>query len=403
MINRILLGGVATFVGVAALPATAHAAVSPPGVPSITSVARGGDGIATINVSPATTGPATTSIKVTASPSGKTCTAKLPATNCNITGLTNGSTYTFTATATGTTGTSAASTPSDALLVGRRPFKPGNFIATAAMGGQARLTWTASANGGLPFTGYRVTSSTGAPGCSTDGAATSCTITGLTPGTKYNWSLVAVNDAGASDAAVSNTITAVAASKPDTPTVTGSERVGDGKVKVSVAAGKDNGSPITSIVVRTDQLKADGTWARVSTRWCSLTPPATDCTIIGLTNGTTYRFLAEASNAVGTSKLSDPAATLKAAWVPSRPQNVTLTAVGGGSVQVTWTAPASSGGLTISKYTVATTAGQTCSTTGEMQCTLTNLKPGSKYTVSMTASNEVGTSPLTLAKQIVAQ
>mgnify|MGYP003586652343 FL=1 len=398
VIKQILLGSAAALTGLAVMPTAAHAA-TPPSAPSITSVARGGDGVATINVAPAASGPATTSIKITASPSSKTCTAKLPATSCNIIGLTNGTTYTFTATATGSTGTSVASPASNTLLVGRRPFKPAKFLATAAVGGEATLNWTAGATGGLPLTGFKVTSATGAPGCTTDATATSCKITGLTPGTKYNWSLVAVNEAGSSDAALSNTITAIKAGRPDTPTVVSSERVGDGQVKVTVQTGKDNGAPITSVVVRVDGLRADGNFTRVPTRSCSMTPPATTCTIVGLTNGMTYRFVATASNATGTTPESAPAATIVAAWVPSRPQTVNVYAIGGGSLQTTWAVPATNGGMPVTGYTVTLDSGQTCTTTG-LQCTIDGLTPGKKYTVTMTAANEVGKSPVTSAKTI---
>ncbi len=367
-----------------------------PSAPSITGVARGGDGVATITVAPAA---GTTSVKVTASPSAKTCTIKLPATSCNITGLTNGTTYTFTATGTGSTGTSVASPVSEPLLVGRRPFKPAKFTATAVAGGQATLAWTAGANGGLPITGFQVTSATGAPGCTTDGNATSCSITGLTPGTKYNWSLVAVNEAGTSDAALSNTITALKIMKPLVPTVVSTQRVGDGAMKVTVQASTTVANPTERVVVRVDALRADGTFTRVATRSCSITVPDTSCVMSGLTNGTTYRFLAEASNAMGTTPLSAPSAPIVAAWVPSRPQTVNVYAIGGGALQTTWAAPASNGGLPISGYTVTLDSGQTCTSTG-LSCTITGLTPGKKYTVTMTASNEVGSSPLTSAKTI---
>lgn len=384
--------------GLTVLPTAAQAA-APPGAPTLTGVARGGDGVATVNVAPAASGPAATSIKVTASPSAKTCTAKLPATSCNITGLTNGTNYTFTATATGSTGTSVASAASDALLVGRHPFKPAKFTATAVAGGQATLAWTPGANGGLPITGFQVTSATGAPGCTTDGNATSCSVSGLTAGTKYNWSLVALNEAGASDAALSNTITALKFMKPLVPTVAGTQRVGDGAIKVSVQAVTTVANPTDRVVVRVDALRADGNFTRVATRSCIVTVPDTSCVMSGLNNGTTYRFLAEASNAMGTTPLSEPSAPIVAAWLPSRPQTVNVYALGGGALQTTWAPPATNCGVPVTGYTVTLDSGHSCSTTG-LACTINGLTPGKKYTMTMTASNEVGASPLTAAKII---
>ena len=130
-----------------------------------------------------------------------------------------------------------------------------------------------------------------------------------------------------------------------------------------------------------------------------MTPPATTCTIVGLTNGMTYRFVATASNATGTTPESAPAATIVAAWVPSRPQTVNVYAIGGGSLQTTWAVPATNGGMPVTGYTVALDSGQTCTTTG-LQCTIDGLTPGKKYTVTMTATNAVGKSPLTSAKTI---
>lgn len=315
-----IVGGTALLASVLVAPATVFAAPAQaqapmvsapkvlPGVPSIVGASRGGPGAAIVGVAPAPTGSATTSIRVTASPSGKGCTVKVPATSgCRITGLTNGTSYTFTAMASGPNGNSPASAASDPMTVGTQPSKVTKVAAKASAGGGATLTWTAGANGGLPITGFQVTG-TSEQNCTTTPDVTSCSFTGLTPGAKYQWSVVAVNEAGPSSGALSNNMTALPARRPDAPTVTGMTRAGDGKVRVSVQPGKDNGSPVTRMVVRTDALRADNTWSRMATVWCSVTPPASDCVITGLKAGGTYRFVAEAANSVGTSPLSAPSA-----------------------------------------------------------------------------------------------
>jgi hypothetical protein len=73
-----------------------------------------GDGQATVTITPLAGGSVTT-YTVLSVPGGKTCTITAPATSCIVTGLTNGTSYTFTVTATNATGTSPASAPSNAV------------------------------------------------------------------------------------------------------------------------------------------------------------------------------------------------------------------------------------------------------------------------------------------------
>ena len=88
---------------------------------------------------------------------------------------------------------------------------------TAAAGtsgnGQVTVSWTAPGwDGGGSVTGYTATSSPGGLTCTT--AATSCTITGLTNGTAYTFTVTATNSIGtgpASTASSSATISRAAA------------------------------------------------------------------------------------------------------------------------------------------------------------------------------------------------
>jgi hypothetical protein len=146
---------------------------------------------------------------VTASPGGAGCTTD-GETTCTVTGLTNGTAYTFTVVATNAINSSDPSDPSDPVT----PFAPPD-PPTAVTGrpGDERVvvSWTGSADGGTGgITGYRVTAipagdhcgaSTVAgcaaaapvsPHCTTDGA-TRCTVTGLTNGTAYMFIVVASN------------------------------------------------------------------------------------------------------------------------------------------------------------------------------------------------------------------
>ncbi len=73
----------------------------------------------------------------------------------------------------------------------------------------ARVAWTApSSDGGSPITGYTATATPGGATCSTNGKLW-CTVTGLTNGTAYTFTVTATNAAGTGPAS--------APSKPATP------------------------------------------------------------------------------------------------------------------------------------------------------------------------------------------
>ena len=93
-------GFVAKFLDAAQAPAAPHAVA--------------GDGQATVTITPLAGG-SVTNYTVLSGPGGKTCTITAPATSCIVTGITNGTSYTFTVTATNATGTSPASAPSSAV------------------------------------------------------------------------------------------------------------------------------------------------------------------------------------------------------------------------------------------------------------------------------------------------
>ena len=74
--------------------------------------------------------------------------------------------------------------------------------------GSATVTWTAPDNGGSPITGYTVTASPGGATCTT--STTSCTVTGLTNGVAYTFTVVATNGAGTGPAAGGGPVTPTA-------------------------------------------------------------------------------------------------------------------------------------------------------------------------------------------------
>ena len=81
--------------------------------------------------------------------------------------------------------------------------------------------------------------------------------------------------------------------------------------------------------------------------------------------------------------------------LPTAPVGVALTA-GDSQLAVSWSPPTSNGNSTITGYTAtALPGGATCTTTGALTCTILGLVNGTQYSVSVTATNSVGTGPAT--------
>jgi LPXTG-motif cell wall-anchored protein len=322
--------------------------------------------------------PAPTNYTVTSSPGGLTCsTATL---TCAVTGLTNGTSYTFTVTANYGAGT-VTSTASSAVIPAGPPGPPTGVSATAG-NGQATVSWTAPAdNGGAALTGYTATASPGGLHCSTSGALT-CTVSGLTNFTAYTFTVTATNASPQTSApsSPSGAVTPLP-SKPVISTVT----PGNAQVTISWSASSPaptnytvNGSP-------------GGT----------CTTASTSCVVTGLTNGNPYTFTVTANYPGGTtvSNASSPVTPL-APTPPGAPTNVHATP-GNGQAVVTWTAPSDKGtqslvvhpeaAATITGYTVtASPGGATCTTSGATTCTVTGLDNFTAYTFTVTATNSAG-------------
>jgi predicted phage tail protein len=137
-----------------------------------------------------------------------------------VSGLANGTSYTFRVVAANNGGTGPASTPSDATVPGI-PTVPTNV--TAASGDtSAQVSWSAPAtDGGSPITGYVVTPYLGAVPQTpvTVGLVTTASFSGLTNGSTYTFTVSAVNAVGTGPAATSNWVVPAVArpSAPDAP------------------------------------------------------------------------------------------------------------------------------------------------------------------------------------------
>ncbi len=152
-----------------------------------------------------------TGYTVTSSPGGITKTVAGDATTATVTGLTNGTDYTFTVKATNANGQSLASEPSNTVTPATVPGRP---AAPSAVRGDksAQVSWTPVSGNGSPVTGYTVTSTPGGFTKTVAGDATTATVTGLTNGTAYTFTVKATNAIGQSTASLpSNAVTPASA------------------------------------------------------------------------------------------------------------------------------------------------------------------------------------------------
>ena len=374
-----------------------HGSLTPTPVPGPpTDVAAvAGDSQVTVSWSAPLTngGSAITAYTVTAAPGGLTCTT--PGTlSCTVTGLTNGTAYTFAVTATNGDGTGPASAPPGWLTPATLPEAPTGVAASLSADTEAFVWWSAPASdGGSAVATYTVTASPGEATCATSGAL-SCTVTGLTIGTAYTFTVTATNGVGTGPASTASDPVAVTA--PDAPSGVVAS-AGDSEAAVSWSTPlSDGGSAITGYTVTASSGGAT----------CS-TSGALSCLVTGLTNDVAYSFTATATNVVGTSPASaasdpvTPTAGAVAAVAPGAPTGLVATA-GDSEASVSWSTPVSDGGATITAYTVtASPGGATCSTSGALSCLVTGLTNDVAYSFTATATNVAGTSAASAASDPV--
>jgi predicted RNA-binding protein with TRAM domain len=344
-------------------------------------------------------GSVVTGYVVTGSPSGGSCSAT--GLTCTVTGLTNGTSYTFSVKAANARGDSVASASSTAVIPVTTPSAPTSLVATAG-DAAATITFAApSSTGGASITNYKY---------STDGvnwkllspvqAASPVTISEqsnstarLVNGTVYQIKLRAVNSAGDGLESDAVSVTPVfSATTPGAPT--------------NVVAIAGNASASIEFTAPSSTGGADITNYKYSTdggiSFTALVPASTSTPIVitGLVNGTTYQVKLRAVNSVGDGTASSTVSVTPTVGVvlavPGAPTNVVAT-TGNASASVAFTAPSSTGGAPILEYivrAVPTTSGQTktCSTTTTLRCELTGLTNNVEYTVVVVARNSVGES-----------
>ncbi len=352
-----------------------------------------GDGSVLASWTPVT-GQQVTSYTVTASPGGRTCTAEAPADSCTVTGLTNGTHYTLTATATNLYGAGGPSVASSPVTPGVVPSAPTAVTAGGEVVAGSPSVWvnfTAPASpGSSPITGYTVVVDDTTTSTVTDDPAPLAAATvGMTPGTGYTVSGLNGADSYTFSVYATNTVGNSSPSAPIGPTPPGPTSIsassnGDGTADVSWTPSTVTfGTTITGFSLSTLDLSSF-TVGPTGTAG----PSATSTTLTGLTIGDLYDVCVRADNTFGTGESEICTEFTETGAVPSAPTAVTAggeVVAGSPSVVVSFTAPASPGSSPITGYTVVVDDTTTSTVTDDpapLAAATVGMTPGTGYTVS---------------------
>ncbi|WP_255509859.1 fibronectin type III domain-containing protein [Micromonospora sp. AP08] len=297
-----------------------------------------------------------------------------------ITGLTNGETYTFAVHAVNAKGDGPARKSNPVTPTAAVPDPPASVTAEARPDGTVLVKWPAANGQGNTVTKYAVTaSSAGATAPAGESPKTELVIPAgqLEYGTQYAFTVIAVSDKGAGSKAspVSNTVAPFTV--PKAPTELRASTVADqpGTIAVQWAPAVDNGRPVTKYLV-----EAAGKTTEVTD---------VQATIGGLGDGQNVTVKVKAVNEAGPgAEASTTARTVAAPRV-----TVTGSSADATSVTVTFTVDAGGGRATCSAATGGKTASGSCSS-----LRVTGLTPGTAYTVTVTATNAAGNGSATRAQ-----
>ena len=393
---------------------------------------------------------AVTGYTVTATPGGVTATGS--ASPILVSGLANGTAYTFTVHATNAVGDGPESDPSAPVTPGAAS-PPGAPTGLAASAGDGRvgLSWVApTVNGGAAVTDYvvqyRPSGTTTWTSIDEGSANTFATVTGLTNNSAYDFAVQAVNSAGPGAASSVLTATPSAQLLPDPGFESGnggwiafkigtlsrvSSPVHGGTSALSVASpqtavslvGLTQNSVVTNTTagfVYTASCYVQPTAAslNVQMRFLEYTPSYSSSVNVGNTpvmtlptgvwtqvsvSGTALRtgermipqIYSTNETSTNGSMLYDDCSvvggTPVAPTAPDAPTGVSAVA-GDGSATVAFTAPANNGSP-ITGYTVSSSPGGFTGTGSTSPIVVSGLTDGTPYTFTVTATNGVGTGP----------
>jgi YVTN family beta-propeller protein len=353
-----------------------------PGAPSNVS-ASGQDGGATVSFTASADGGfAVTSYTVTSTPGG--ITASGSTSPIHVSGLSNGTAYTFTMRATNANGASPLSSTSNQITPSSAPTVPGSPTNVGATGGAGSATVTfdpPASDGGTAITLYVATASPG--GAQASGSVSPIMFSGLPLGATYTFTVHATNAVG--DGPESAASTGVAMPSVPEQIVSVSISGGDQQATITFTPPSDGGTAITGYEVLNESqttVIASGDHSPI--------------VVTGLSNGTTYLFYLRAVNAVG----NGPSSTLLKvlpAGLPQAPADAVSTVTGDRVLNVTCSTPSSD--LPVTDYIATSSPDAIVRSSGSSVCGITfdNLTAGTAYSFKVKATSAAGTGPESVA------
>jgi DNA-binding beta-propeller fold protein YncE len=248
------------------------------------------------------------------------------------------------------------------------PNTPGapTGVTAAAGNGQATVAFTAPAtNGGSAITTYTVTSTP--DNLTASGTASPLTITGLTNGTPYTFTVTATNGNGTGPASnASNSIVPGFTTYALALTVNGTGTIHSTPAPDINCTGSCNQSFDSGTLVNLTASPGSG---HTFSGWSGACSGSGSCNVT----------MSQARSVTATFAYA----------LPGAPTGVTATA-GTGQATVTFTAPASNGGSPITSYTVTSSPGNISVSGGSSPITISGLTNGTAYTFTVVATNANG-------------
>ncbi len=268
------------------------------------------------------------------------------------------------------------------------PFAPVMTGATGSVGA-ATVAWMTPADGGSEITGYVLYWGTDPDELTSSaylGVINTYTVEGLADNATYYFAVAAENVEG--EGALSNVSTATTFAVPGMPEFTSCTR-GDSVVHLAWNAPSNGGSAILGYTLyRSEDIGSIMIFKNLG--------PVTSYDDTEVVNGTQYYYWIAANNDVGDGPLSEPASATPLG-LPSAPDNLVVSVIDGGSVQLSWNAPAWNN-FEMVRYVIyrSTVPGEEVlvGDTTELDYTDGDLVLNTTYCYKVRALNAVGPGPL---------